>query len=132
MMDQKKNALDSLERYRQDPRFTFFRWERNRGVNLAWFQLLTKVQGRYRCAPGSDDVLAPNFLQKRVTLLEAHRYADSAGIADRRRSQKLQKVTKYLVGFLVLLTRSLFGDGTPRRFLGRVAVAKPTSAPLRF
>jgi glycosyltransferase involved in cell wall biosynthesis len=71
----KENALDSLKRYRQDPRFAFFRWERNRGVNCAWFQLLTKVQGRYWCAPGSDDVLTPNFLEKRVTLLEAHPYA---------------------------------------------------------
>src|SRR5208337_1306898 len=32
----------------------------------------------------------------------------------------------------VFLTRSLFGGDIPRRFLRRVSLAKPTSAPLRF
>ena len=44
----------------------------------------------------------------------------------------LQEVTKEVVGIHVLLTRSLFGDGIPRRLLLRVSLAKPTSAPLRF
>ena len=43
-----------------------------------------------------------------------------------------QAVTKEAVGIHVLLTRSLFGDGIPRRLLRRVSLAKPTSAPLRF
>ena len=41
-------------------------------------------------------------------------------------------VTKEVVGIHVLLTRSLFGDGTPRRLLPRVSLATLTSAPLRF
>src|SRR6516164_7860238 len=43
-----------------------------------------------------------------------------------------QAVTKEVAGIHVLLTRSLFGDGIPRRLLRRVSLAKPTSAPLRF
>jgi glycosyltransferase involved in cell wall biosynthesis len=70
-----EDALEILDNYRQDSRFTFFRWEKNRGLNCAWFQLLTKAQGRYWCSPGSDDVLTPKFLEKRVALLEAHPYA---------------------------------------------------------
>jgi glycosyltransferase involved in cell wall biosynthesis len=70
-----ENALENLERYRRDTRFVLVRWEKNRGLNCAWFQLLSKAQGQYWCAPGSDDVLAANFLEKRVALLEAHPYA---------------------------------------------------------
>src|SRR5262245_27652972 len=42
------------------------------------------------------------------------------------------EITKEAVGVHVLLTRLLFGGDIPRRFLRRVSVAKPTSAPLRF
>jgi hypothetical protein len=44
----------------------------------------------------------------------------------------LQAAIKAVAGIHVLLTHSLFGGGTPRRFLLRVSLAKPTSAPLRF
>src|SRR5260370_11402198 len=37
----------------------------------------------------------------------------------------------YARGIHVLLTRSLFGGGIPRRWLPRVSLAKPTSAPVR-
>jgi len=47
-------------------------------------------------------------------------------------AQKQQEITKEVAGIHVLLTRSLFGDGIPRRLLLRVSRAKPTSAPLRF
>ena len=40
-------------------------------------------------------------------------------------------VNKEVVGIHDVLTRSLFGDGIPRRLLLRVSLAKPTSAPLR-
>src|SRR5215831_7595889 len=43
----------------------------------------------------------------------------------------VQTVTKEVAGIHVLLTRSLFGDGTPRRLLRRVSLVKPTSAALR-
>jgi hypothetical protein len=44
----------------------------------------------------------------------------------------LQEVTKELGGIHALPTRSLAGDGIPRRLLLRVSLAKSTSAPLRF
>src|SRR6516225_4967031 len=44
----------------------------------------------------------------------------------------LRGASKEVVGIQVLLTRSLFGDGIPRRVLLRVSLAKPTSASLRF
>ena len=47
-------------------------------------------------------------------------------------AQKQQEITKEVVGIRVLLTRSLFGDGIPRRLFRPVSLAKPTSAPLRF
>jgi glycosyltransferase involved in cell wall biosynthesis len=68
-------ALEALTPYRKDSRFIVFRWHKNRGLNCAWFQLLTKAQGLYWCAPGSDDILGSRFLEKRVALLEAHPYA---------------------------------------------------------
>src|SRR5580700_4629673 len=43
-----------------------------------------------------------------------------------------KKVTKEVVGIHVLLTRSLFACDILRRFLRRVSLAKPTSAPVRF
>jgi hypothetical protein len=39
---------------------------------------------------------------------------------------------KEVVGIHVLLTRSLFGGGIPRKLLLRVSLAKSTSAPVRF
>jgi hypothetical protein len=44
----------------------------------------------------------------------------------------MQQVSKEAVGFRSLLTRSLFGDGIPRRLPLHVSLAKSTSAPLRF
>jgi hypothetical protein len=41
-------------------------------------------------------------------------------------------IIKEVVGIHVLLTRSLFGGGIPRRLLLRVSLAKSTSVPLRF
>ena len=42
------------------------------------------------------------------------------------------RVSKEVIAIHALLTRSLFGDGIPRRLLLRVSLAKLTSAPLRF
>ena len=43
-----------------------------------------------------------------------------------------QEITKEVAGIHFFLTRSLFDDGIPRRFLLRVYVVKPISALLRF
>jgi hypothetical protein len=42
-----------------------------------------------------------------------------------------REVTKEVVGFGVPMTRSLSGDGIPRKLLLLVSPAKPTYAPLR-
>ena len=47
-------------------------------------------------------------------------------------AQKQQEITKEVAGIHVLLSRSLFGDGIPRKLLLRVSLAKPTSALLLF
>jgi hypothetical protein len=41
-------------------------------------------------------------------------------------------VIREVIGIHVLLIRSLFACDIPRRFLLRVSLAKPTSAPVRF
>jgi hypothetical protein len=46
-----------------------------------------------------------------------------------RRDSALRAVTKEVVGIRVLLMRSLFVCDIPRRLLGRVSLAKSTSAP---
>ena len=46
--------------------------------------------------------------------------------------RELQEVSKEVVGIHVLLTRSLFGDGIPRKFLLPVSPVKLTSAPSPF
>ena len=47
------------------------------------------------------------------------------------KERKPQEITKEVVGIHVLLTRSLSGDGIPRRLLRRASPVKPTSVPLR-
>jgi hypothetical protein len=91
----------------------------------------------------------PSFLEfdKRTLRLAFHRSAESARpgrrrIADRRhgpgaesgsaKGRALQAVTKEVVGIHVLPSRSLFGDGIPRRLPLRVSPEKPTSAALQF
>ena len=65
--------------------------------------------------------------------LHFKRSFDNAGFPSiKPRDSALRAVTKVAVGIHVLLTRSFFGDGTPRRLLQRVSLAKLTSAPLRF
>jgi hypothetical protein len=46
--------------------------------------------------------------------------------------QTVTFTNKEAAGIQVLPTRSLFGGDIPRRFLPRVSLAKPTSAPLQF
>jgi hypothetical protein len=46
--------------------------------------------------------------------------------------EELEAVRKEVVGILVLLTRSPFGEGIQRKLLLRVSLGKSTSVPLRF
>jgi hypothetical protein len=48
------------------------------------------------------------------------------------RDSALRAVTKEVVGIRVLLTRSPFAGGIPRRLLRRVSLATPTFVPWRF
>jgi hypothetical protein len=68
----------------------------------------------------------------RFLALHLKRFFDNAGLPTTKpRDSALRAVTKEVVGIHVLLTRSLFGDGTPRRLLRRVSLTKSTSALLQ-
>jgi hypothetical protein len=74
-----------------------------------------------------------SFVAEVFLALHFKRSFDNAGFPSiKPRDSALRAVTKVAVGIHVLLTRSFFGDGTPRRLLQRVSLAKLTSAPLRF
>lgn len=56
----------------QDQRFRLLGWEKNRGLNQAWAELCSRAKGDFWCCPGADDVLLPNFLERRVEMMRAH------------------------------------------------------------
>jgi glycosyltransferase involved in cell wall biosynthesis len=66
------NSAEVVQPYLADPRFRLLRAPRNRGVGKSWSELLSRMQGEYWCAPGSDDVLQLDFLERRVASLSAH------------------------------------------------------------
>jgi glycosyltransferase involved in cell wall biosynthesis len=68
-------SYEVLRQYDTDDRFTILRWHNNRGVDKAWFHLLTKVRGEFWCCPGADDLLKARFLESRITLLESRPHA---------------------------------------------------------
>lgn len=55
-----------------DSRIRTFRWKRNRGVSQATRFLMGQVKGEFWCYPGADDLLAPQFLEKRVVCMDEH------------------------------------------------------------
>jgi hypothetical protein len=56
----------------------------------------------------------------------------NAGLPTTKPRDSALRAVKEVVGIHVLLTRSVSGDDILHRFLWRVSLAKPTSAPLRF
>ena len=89
-----------------------------------FFELFGDYREFRRCAPP----------ERRVGLS-----GDSADNGERFRERgaetkdrELREVTKDVVGIHVLLTRSLFACGIPRRFLRPVSLAKLTSVLVRF
>lgn len=66
------NTTEALAPFRSDPRFRFFGWQPNRGVAHATQFLLSQVRGEFWCHPGADDVLLPDFIERRVRRLIDH------------------------------------------------------------
>ncbi len=65
-------TMSVLAPFKKDSRFQIRSWSPNRGLNAAWREILTLARGKYWVSPGADDVLMPEFLQRRVALMEAH------------------------------------------------------------
>lgn len=63
------NSADILKPFLRDPRFKLLRWRPNRGMHYGVLVLLNAARGQYWCPPGTDDLLEPTFLERRVPLL---------------------------------------------------------------
>jgi glycosyltransferase involved in cell wall biosynthesis len=66
------NSVAVIQPYLRDSRFRLFAWETNRGLHHNLVLLLNLARGQYWCPPGQDDVLHPEFLDRRVPQLAAH------------------------------------------------------------
>jgi glycosyltransferase involved in cell wall biosynthesis len=55
-----------------DDRIRAFRWLPNRGVSQATRFLMEEARGEFWCYPGADDLLLPQFIEKRLTVLDRH------------------------------------------------------------
>jgi len=65
------NTVEILQPYLRDSRFKLFTWKPNRGLHQNIVLLLNAARGQYWCPPGQDDILEPQFLERRTTLLAA-------------------------------------------------------------
>lgn len=63
------DSVEILQPYLCDPRFKLLRWRPNRGMHYGVLVLLNAARGQYWCPPGTDDILEPTFLERRVPLL---------------------------------------------------------------
>jgi len=61
-----------IEKYGADRRFKIMSWPENRGVTEATAALLRKMQGAYWCHPGADDVLEPQFIERRLQVAQQY------------------------------------------------------------
>jgi glycosyltransferase involved in cell wall biosynthesis len=64
------NTQEVFKPYRNDRRFKITSWADNRGVSLATLALFQQMQGEFWCYPGADDVLAPEFIARRLFILQ--------------------------------------------------------------
>lgn len=55
-----------------DERIKSFRWRPNRGVSQATLFLMQQVQGDFWSYPGADDILYPQFIEKRLLLMQQY------------------------------------------------------------
>jgi glycosyltransferase involved in cell wall biosynthesis len=58
------------ESFLHDHRFTYIRWENNRGLGAVMKELMSMVKTKYWCNPGGDDRLHPDFLSSRLEIAE--------------------------------------------------------------
>ena len=65
-------TINSIRPFLRDPRFKLISWKPNRGMHAGLVVLLNTARGQYWCPPGSDDILDPRFLEKRLPKLAAH------------------------------------------------------------
>jgi len=69
------HTLEVLAAFQNDQRFRILSWQENRGVSQATLALFGLARGEFWCHPGADDVLTPQFIQERVSRLEANPHA---------------------------------------------------------
>lgn len=63
------NSVEILQPFLRDPRFKLIRWKPNRGMHFGVVVLLDAARGQFWCPPGTDDILEPQFLERRVPML---------------------------------------------------------------
>jgi teichuronic acid biosynthesis glycosyltransferase TuaG len=64
------NTREIFKPYLKDPRFRLICDDQNHGVNAATNELFKLFRGKYWCHPGADDLLLPDFIERRLALLE--------------------------------------------------------------
>jgi glycosyltransferase involved in cell wall biosynthesis len=64
-------SVNTIRPFLRDPRFKLFSWKPNRGMHAGVLFLLSAARGQYWCPPGTDDILDPSFLEKRLPKLAA-------------------------------------------------------------
>lgn len=69
------NSREALVPYLVDKRFRLITWSPNRGMTAGWLALLDRVDGEYYCPMAADDEWEPDFLERRVAMMEQHPHA---------------------------------------------------------
>jgi glycosyltransferase involved in cell wall biosynthesis len=65
------NTAEVVAPFLKDARFRLLRSAKNDGLNASWRGLLGQARGEFWCSPGADDVLFPDFLERRVAKLRS-------------------------------------------------------------
>ena len=65
------DSVQLLQPFLRDPRFKLIRWKPNRGMHFGVVTLLNAARGQFWCPPGTDDILEPDFLERRLPKLAA-------------------------------------------------------------
>lgn len=64
------NTQEIVSSFLHDSRFTYVRWDENRGLGAVMKELMSMVKTTYWCNPGGDDRIHPDFLSSRLHLAE--------------------------------------------------------------
>ncbi|HUB86549.1 MAG TPA: glycosyltransferase [Verrucomicrobiae bacterium] len=65
-------TIELVQPFLSDVRFRLFRETQNRGLHHNLVSLLEKARGQFWCPPGQDDILHPQFLEKRIPIFMSH------------------------------------------------------------